>query len=48
MKTAAAVLELGRFVQSPMPQTLLNSLCLKVCLLQSRYPAGSASPDSAI
>lgn len=47
-KTAAAVLELGVLVQSPMPQILLCLVCLRLNLSTSKNPAASASPDSAM
>ena len=44
-KTAAAVLEFGTLVQSPMPQMLAYLVWRIEFLSQSRYPAASAKPD---
>lgn len=41
--TAAAVLGVGRLVQSPMPNTLAYFLCWRVSLSTSSHPASSAS-----
>ncbi len=45
---AAAVLELGKLVQSPKPHILLYLLCLRLYLFKSKNPLSSAIPDSAI
>lgn len=45
---AAAVLEVGRFEQSPAAQMLGYFLCCNVYLSTSTYPEESAKPDSAI
>jgi len=41
--TPAAVLAVGRLVQSPMPNTLGYLTCCKLSLLTARKPASSAS-----
>ena len=41
LPTAAAVLDVGTLVQSPMPKTLLYLTCWRVSLLTLRYPAAS-------
>ena len=47
-KAAAAVLELGVLVQSPIPHTLGYLVWRRVNLSTSRYPAASANPDYLI
>lgn len=43
LPTAAAVLDVGRLVQSPIPNTFGNLLCCRVSLSTSTQPAASAT-----
>ena len=45
LPTAAAVLDVGTLVQSPMPKTLLYLTCWRVSLLTLRYPAASVRAE---
>lgn len=46
--TAAAVLDVGRLVQSPIPNTFGYFLCCNVSEFKSRNPAASTKPSGAV
>lgn len=45
LPTAAAVLDVGRLVQSPIPNTLAYVLCWRLYLLTSSQPAASSNEE---